>query len=55
MNEKFYPIAGLEEADEPETNINVEEEEGVGQKERMFIAPIPQRGEKMQVMIVIKE
>lgn len=34
-----YPIAGLDEADEPEKYIDVEEEEGVGQEERVVVAP----------------
>lgn len=39
--QRVYPVAGLEEANEPETDIDVEEEYGVGQDEGVSIAPIP--------------
>lgn len=38
-----YPVVGEEEADEPEEDVHVEEEEDVGQDQRVRCAP---RGER---------
>lgn len=34
-----HPIAGLDEANEPEKKIDVEEEKGVGEEKRVVVAP----------------
>lgn len=36
-------MAGKDLADDPEEDIDVEEEEDVGQQERVVVAPIPKR------------
>lgn len=39
-------MAWLEEADDPKEDIDVEEEEGVDQEERVLVAPCPQWGDQ---------
>lgn len=59
MRKRTYPVAGLDVADEPEEDIDVEEEENVGQKKRVISAPCPQRRKSSILtdagMIMVKE
>lgn len=45
---KLYtnPVAGLEERESPEKNVDVEEEEEVGEQNGVVVAPSPERRER---------
>lgn len=40
------PVAGLEERESPEKNVDVEEEEEVGEQNGVVVAPSPERRER---------
>lgn len=57
MKKKTHPVAGLQKANKPEEEIDIEEEEGVGQKNGMVQTPRPQSrtGVIATPVVVIKE
>lgn len=47
----YQPVARLEETNDPKEEINVEEEEEIGQQNRMLVTPIPHKGRKVAAAI----
>ena len=48
-------MAWLDEANDPEQNIDIEEKEDVGEKKRVLVTPIPQRGKWIRIFMVVIE
>ena len=49
-------MAGLKDANEPEQDVDIEEEQDIGKKKGMIVAPWPKGGERMVgILVMTKE